>query len=94
MHNIWLLHIPSGKGCATWCRLFFRAVHAKDTSQEILDQTLWYNSNIKINGQIVFWEHWYKKGVMYISDLMVKCQFLTWDVVKTRYRKMQKTFLG
>ena len=40
------------------------------TLEEILNQVLWYNSNVKIAGRFVMNEKMYGKGVIYVKDLV------------------------
>ncbi len=41
-----------------------------NTSQDILEQSLWLNNNIKINNKIIYWKSWTNAGIMYINDII------------------------
>ena len=50
------------------------------------DQILWYNSLILIENKPVFWNLWFRKGIVRISDLMNEDQkFLSLDQFQTKY---------
>ena len=39
-------------------------------NNDILSLPIWYNTNIKIGGQTVFYKQWYENKVIHISDLI------------------------
>ncbi len=41
-----------------------------NTSQDILEQSLWLNNNITINNKIAYCKSWTKAGIMYINDII------------------------
>ena len=41
------------------------------------NQIIWFNSNIKICGKMIFVEKWYDKGIIYVKDLVVNGQILS-----------------
>ncbi len=41
-----------------------------NTSQDILEQSLWLKNNITINNKIIYWKSWSKAGIMYINDII------------------------
>lgn len=49
-----------------WCKYHF---HNPTVSNEILNQSVWFNSHIKIENKIVFNNKWYEVGIKYIIDL-------------------------
>ena len=49
----------------SWCSLNYKSCNIGD----ITNQTLWFNSNIKIFNKPVFYLDLYRKGMKYISDL-------------------------
>ena len=51
----------------TWLK--WTAVQPK-TKEAILDQCLWYNSNIKINREVIFYRKWHKEGINFVKDLL------------------------
>ena len=46
---------------------------------EILTQSIWYNSNIKIDNQVVCYKYWFNKGIKYIHNIV------EWNIEKQRY---------
>lgn len=55
-----------------WNQVFIAFQHLMILSQKYsnsLQVPLWYNRDVKIGGKIVFLRQWYKKGIIYISDL-------------------------
>ena len=38
--------------------------------EDLLNEPLWYNKNLKVGGKAIFYKHWNKKGVNYIYDLV------------------------
>ena len=51
-----------------WCEIHFHGVTCD--KQNVENQIIWLNSNIRINNQPIFYVDWYKKGILYIKDLM------------------------
>ena len=41
-----------------------------NTYNEILSEMLWLNLNIRINGEMIMYIEWYKKGIVYICDIL------------------------
>jgi hypothetical protein len=37
---------------------------------KIMDQSLWFNTNIKINKRVIYWEKWYNDGFKWLADLI------------------------
>ena len=37
---------------------------------QMLNQVIWYNSNICVNGKPILWTNWYDKGIVKMSDLI------------------------
>jgi exonuclease III len=42
-----------------------------DTVEKIMNQSIWLNSNIKINKKVVMWKNWYEEGFKWIADLII-----------------------
>lgn len=40
------------------------------TSEDILSQSIWFNSKIQVNNRYVFLQRWCNNGVFYINDLL------------------------
>ena len=51
----------------SWSKINFRKPTGKC---EALEQLLWYNSGIKISGKPIFWAGWFKKEIVFVSDLL------------------------
>ena len=58
-----------------WCKYNFEKVDEKD-SQQISNQILWYNSHIKIGGQVCFSQELYDKGIIQVKDLSINGRIL------------------
>ena len=52
-----------------WATLNFKEKEKVVSRNDIRDQILWYNSNIRINSKPVMWLHWVNKGIFTIGDL-------------------------
>jgi hypothetical protein len=65
-----------------------------EEASEIKEQTLWFNKFIKQQNSFLFIEEWYKKGVMYISDLLNRDnKFLPFEDFIDLYDLSKKDFL-
>ena len=63
-----------------------------ETTNHILDSPLWYNRNLS-NGENIFINDWFKKGIRYISDILdEQGNFYQFDILKTIYN-IRGTFL-
>ena len=51
---------------------YWQELKLSTDSKEILvyDQIIWNNRNIRLNGKTIFITEWYKKGIVYIHDLL------------------------
>ena len=52
----------------SWSDLNF---HVPDNKKGVLSQLLWYNSHIKIKGEIICWKHWVDKNILTIEDIVL-----------------------
>ena len=56
-------------------------------TDDILKQTIWYNSNIKVNNVTIFYKEFYYHGIWYINDLMNEHGgILSYDEFKSLYQ--------
>lgn len=83
-----------------WSEVFetltvFRALFDHDRG-ELLYHSLWYNSKILIDNQVVFYRQWYNKGIHTIGDLLNKDGLMmSYEEFCNRYfRPMITTFAG
>jgi hypothetical protein len=53
----------------TWCKENFRE---PTTIDEILNQSIWWNSNIKINGKPLYQKKWDEAGIKWIQDIITE----------------------
>ena len=59
-----------------WCRINFYWPQSKS---QVMDQVIWLNSGIKINGIPILWRKWIQKGYIFIRDLVREDgSFLEW----------------
>ena len=61
-----------------WAKIHFNTA-------ELIDQTIWYNSNIRINGNVIFWEKYYTKGLLWLSELIVENKPIDRNVAEELY---------
>ena len=50
-----------------WSKINFFEPQNKE---EVLNQYLWYNSHIKVNGKVIKWKHWWNKDIWKVQDLV------------------------
>ncbi len=50
-----------------WTEIHYTEVHNRS---DILNQIIWYNSHLKIQGRVYFYRLWYNKDICYIKDLL------------------------
>ena len=51
---------------SSWCKIHFDEPSSK---QGILDQIIWLNSHILLDGKVLRWQHWINLGIWSIADL-------------------------
>jgi len=62
-----------------WCYLNFD--HYPIGKEDILHQSIWFNSHIKVGKKMVFNKMLYKAGIKYIKDIVRNNKFLTiWEI--------------
>ena len=52
-----------------WAKYKFHHVDSSCCS-EILNQVIWFNSQIKVNNKCIYWKNWYDLGICYVMDLV------------------------
>ena len=64
----------------------FCASHVPQNEYDVMTNTLWFNDRIKIGGECIFYNHWAKKGIRFVSDIMDNSgKFLSLNMFKERY---------
>jgi exonuclease III len=58
-----------------------------DTIQKIMNQSIWLNSNIKVNKQVILWKNWLEEGFKWLADLIFmdnngRMRFMTHEEIK------------
>ena len=51
----------------------YQTLHNKieiETWNEFINQPIWFNTRVKIDNKTIFYEHWYKRNINYISDII------------------------
>ena len=77
---------------STWCRI--KEQYCSENEQNIFHRTLWLNKNITVDGKDIFWNTWYKGGIMYIKDILnANNTFMTAEELHARYG-VQTNFLS
>ena len=68
----------------SWCAYNFReSVEIQSPIYEII----WFNSNIRVNNQVVFHKYMYNKGIVQVKDLIKENgSFYTYEELRTHYR--------
>jgi len=56
-----------------------------NTIEDILHQTLWFNSHIKVGKKVVFNKKLYDAEVRYVKDIMHEGKFLSLEALKQKY---------
>lgn len=60
--------------------------HAPNNCTDILNQNIWFNSHIKINGQLLFYSNWYRAGIKHVADLFnSEGEFISLNAFILRY---------
>lgn len=57
----------------------------KNMYDEKTDEVLWYNSSIKINRKTIYFKSWSKKGINFISDLIIDKHWMTYEEFKNKF---------
>ena len=100
--NIWLYtkngirHIAS-KFNRFWKDVFFNwsllCEHSSITTEGILRQPIWFNDNLKINDQPVFYRNWCNCGIFFINDLLDESnEIMSLQKLKDKYN-LETSFL-
>ena len=64
------------------------------TYNEVVNQCLWFNSNLKIGQKLCFNKSWYDLGIIYIRDLLnEQGVFLKFQELQTKYNLTNDNFL-
>ena len=50
-----------------------------ESSEEIVNQIIWYNSHIKIGNKLVFYQEAYNAGVLYVKDLIYQNRLMMYE---------------
>ena len=54
--------------------------------KEVVSIPLWYNSSIKVGGNVVFYRSWKNKGILLINDLLdANCELLTYPEFQRKF---------
>ena len=53
-----------------WC--LHNYSNTVDTTEQILNQNIWFNSHIKVNNKLIYMQKWEEKGIRWISDLILE----------------------
>jgi len=70
-----------------WCSINYKKPEDIYHINDILNNNIWYNSNLKINNKITFWKQWYKAGIRKIQDLVNpnSADLYSWLELSTKY---------
>lgn len=52
---------------------------------EICNEQLWFNSNIKVNNKVVFYRKWYDNRIRTVSDLIINDNLMTYEEFEDIY---------
>ena len=68
----------------TWFSM--KPTFSPDNEQNIHHKTLWLNKNVTVNGKDIFWANWYKKGILYVKDILnANNHFMSADELHAQY---------
>ena len=78
--DIWNIHLnPKDINCITitdsywkdvlytWYNITWEPIHGR---KQVLDQIIWFNSEFKINNQIICYKTWIEQGIMKVRDII------------------------
>ena len=51
----------------SWSKIHY---HIPSTKTEVLNEIIWYNTNIRISNKPILWEKWFKKGILKVGDII------------------------
>ena len=77
--NIWKMSYDGIREVSKHFNIFWREIFLNwaiitgidtDSHEGILSQSIWFNSNLKIDNKVVFYEKWCDAGIFFINDLM------------------------
>ena len=58
-----------------------------NTIPEIIHETLWFNRNITVDHNTVFWKCWFRSGIRYVGDMLDSFgNFLSQDELNDKYQ--------
>ena len=93
--HVWELNLSRKDIIKTFPNSFWRAIfyswnffhaHSPTSKGKVMDQFIWYNSNIKEKGKTMYFVLWYKAGITHIRDLVTpEGVFLTCINLKEKY---------
>ena len=70
-----------------WCNINFK--QKLESTDEMYNQSLWYNSHIKVGGQVVYYPKWAENGIMWVHDILKEdkgYKFLTISEIKVKFK--------
>ena len=69
--------------CLNWSKLSKGSI---DSPEDVLTQSIWFNKNLKINNQTVFYENWCESGIFFINDLLNgNSELMSWQEFQDTY---------
>ena len=70
---------------SSWCKYNFKEVQLVYNIEEVLGQTIWFNSCIRVGKKPVFYKRWYNVGIRYISDLVTNNKWKSIQEIAEEY---------
>lgn len=68
--------------------------HDPTTAGQIKDQTLWFNSHIRIQNRVVFYQIWYEEGIKAVGDIMNNDgSIMTYEQFQVKYPNLRSNYL-
>ena len=50
-----------------WWHIYYRDPQSGIAAKQ---QIIWFNSNIKVQGKLIFWENWFDKDILTVQDIL------------------------
>ena len=77
-----------------WAKIHYNKLRNINYNSSTSATIIWFNSNIKVKGKFLFYEDWYKKGIVYIKELINQNtnRFLTYEEFINKFH-INTTFL-
>ena len=74
----------------SWCEYHYEV---PTEPEEMANQVIWYNSNVRSRNRVLFNKHMYEKGIVYVKDLFLRGKLMTFQEAKYIYDLSEEWWL-